>query len=269
MFTDYLKYIFRSRNLHGIHSPFVYELNDKVLNRMKPAAELKPLEEYSEMLSDAQTLLQLEELGGGSRATGKSERKVSEIYWTSSTNARMGILLGNLVKHYRAKNVLELGTCLGVGTGYIWQALASMPESKLTTIEGRESLYRYTREKFSSYFIPNRVNFIFGDFDLVLEQTLQSIGTPDLVFIDGNHRYEPTMRYFRTLLKYSSPGTILVLDDIYWSDEMKKAWAEISLHPEVSVSVDIFRWGLVFLRKEIPKQHFTLRFNGFLKAHIM
>jgi predicted O-methyltransferase YrrM len=269
MISDYLKYLLRSHNLHGVHSPFVYELNDKVLNYNKAPVDLKPLEDYSNFLKDEQTILRLEDIGSNSRVTSKTDRKVSEIYWTSSTSERMGILLARLITYYKLKNVIELGTCLGIGTGYLWQALSTIPDSKLTTVEGREELYRYTKEKFSSYFIPNRVSFIHGNFDNVLGDVLEETGKPDLVFVDGNHRYEPTINYFNTLLKYIHPGSILIFDDIYWSQEMKKAWAEISIHPQVSISVDLFRWGIVFFRNEMPKQHFTLRFDGFLKAHIM
>jgi predicted O-methyltransferase YrrM len=269
MIVDYVKYLIQSHNLHGVHSPFVYDLNLNVLNKTESPVDLQPLENYLDFLKDEQTILKLEEIGGNSRITQKTDRKVSEIYWTSSTSERMGIMLANIIHHYKIKNVIELGTCLGVGTGYLWQALSQFQDASLTSIEGRKELYDYTRGSFSKYFIPHRVNFVQGNFDQVLPDILKLINQVDLAFVDGNHRYEPTMNYFEMLLDKVHPGSILIFDDIYWSDEMKQAWREIISNPAVTCSIDLFRWGMVFFRKELPKQHYTLRFNGFLKAHIM
>jgi len=40
---------------------------------------------------------------------------------------------------------------------------------------------------------------------------------------------------------------------------MKSAWSEIKKHPKVTVTVDIFYWGIVFFRKEQEKEHFKIR----------
>jgi len=54
-------------------------------------------------------------------------------------------------------------------------------------------------------------------------------------------------------------NSIFIFDDIYWSQEMQKAWKEIQQHPEVRVTIDTFYWGLVFFRKEQAKEHFKIR----------
>lgn len=112
------------------------------------------------------------------------------------------------------------------------------------------------------------MNFIEGNFDSVLPNLLPTLAPLDLVFIDGNHSYEATIRYFEMLLSKVHNESIFIFDDIYWSEGMKKAWNEIQNHPSVQCTVDIFRWGIVFFRKEMQKEHFTIRFYGFLEAHI-
>jgi hypothetical protein len=52
----------------------------------------------------------------------------------------------------------------------------------------------------------------------------------------------------------------MIFDDIYWSKGMKEAWAQIKAHPEVSVSIDLFGIGLVFVRKGQVKEDFTIRY---------
>jgi hypothetical protein len=40
---------------------------------------------------------------------------------------------------------------------------------------------------------------------------------------------------------------------------MLKAWEIIKQHPKVSVTINMYFWGIVFFRKEQLKQHFTIR----------
>ncbi|RYF62388.1 MAG: SAM-dependent methyltransferase, partial [Cytophagaceae bacterium] len=89
---------------------------------------------------------------------------------------------------------------------------------------------------------------------------IASLNPVDFVFFDANHRYEPTVRYFEICLTNIHNDTVFVFDDIHWSDEMEQAWAYIKVHPSVSVTVDLFWVGLVFFRREQPKQDFILRF---------
>jgi hypothetical protein len=54
-------------------------------------------------------------------------------------------------------------------------------------------------------------------------------------------------------------GCIFIFDDIHWSGEMESCWQEIKAHPEVTLTIDLFYFGIVFFRKEfLVKEHFTL-----------
>ena len=90
---------------------------------------------------------------------------------------------------------------------------------------------------------------------------LQRLPEPDLVFIDGNHREEPTIEYFDLVLKDASPGLILIFDDIHWSKGMEKAWSQICDDPRVTLTVDLFFLGLVFINPDFKvKQQFKIRY---------
>jgi hypothetical protein len=41
---------------------------------------------------------------------------------------------------------------------------------------------------------------------------------------------------------------------------MKEAWEEIKMHDRVTVTLDLFYFGIVFFRKEQVKQHFIIKF---------
>jgi predicted O-methyltransferase YrrM len=83
----------------------------------------------------------------------------------------------------------------------------------------------------------------------------------DLAFIDGNHRLSPTLKYFETILPKTHADSIIIFDDIHWSEEMEQAWEKIRTDECVRLSIDLFFMGIVFFRKEFrEKQHFTISF---------
>ncbi|HXB32356.1 MAG TPA: class I SAM-dependent methyltransferase, partial [Puia sp.] len=105
------------------------------------------------------------------------------------------------------------------------------------------------------------VEVVTGNFDVVLAPLLGRTGPVDLAFVDGNHRCEPTLRYFDILMRHSGVSSMLIFDDIHWSAEMERAWAEIKADPRVMMTIDLFFLGLVVRRDEFKvKQDFTIRF---------
>ena len=60
-------------------------------------------------------------------------------------------------------------------------------------------------------------------------------------------------------LKNVHNDSVIIFDDIYWSKDMTDAWWQIIANEKVTLSIDTFQWGMVFFRKEQPKQHFVIR----------
>ena len=60
--------------------------------------------------------------------------------------------------------------------------------------------------------------------------------------------------------KYSNNNTLFVFDDIHWSQGMENAWKSIKEHPKTTVTIDLFFIGIVFIKKELSKENFTIRF---------
>jgi len=105
-----------------------------------------------------------------------------------------------------------------------------------------------------------QITSVVGNFDEKLEDVLKQAEPIDLAFVDGNHRLEPTLRYFHLLMSRRAPSSILIFDDIHWSAEMEEAWARIQDDPGVYMTIDLFFIGLVVLRDEFKvKQHFVIR----------
>jgi len=241
---------------HGIHSPFVFELITQVFRDKNKYPEYKVAKNIAHQLKTDSSIIETPLFGAKALNKIKSQ-KISSIAKKSSISVKYGQLLFRLVRYANAQNILELGTCLGVSTAYL--ALAN-EKAQIYTIEGSEPLLNIAREKLLNNNIKN-VQLIAGTFEKQLQLCLAQIHSLDFVFIDGNHTYEATLNYFEILVQHSHSNTILVFDDINWSPQMAKAWEKIKSDARVTLTIDIFRMGIVFFRKEIlVKQHFIIRF---------
>ena len=127
-------------------------------------------------------------------------------------------------------------------------------------MEGSKEIAEVAKGNFQNLELKN-IELVEGNFDNALPSVVRGLSSVDFAFIDGNHRKEPTERYFKELLSKTNNGSILVFDDIHWSSEMEAAWEAIKNEAAVTCSIDLFFIGIVFFRKEFKeKQHFVIRF---------
>ncbi|WP_317044456.1 O-methyltransferase [Hymenobacter crusticola] len=199
------------------------------------------------------------DFGAGSRTGAGQQRRVGAIARTAAKPRKFGQLLFRLVNRFQPRVVLELGTSLGLTTAYLATADS---RAQVITFEGCPQTAAIAQQTFEELGLQN-VTLIEGNLDATLAPTLRNlVGPVDFAFFDGNHRYEPTVRYFEQLLPYRTDHSVFVLDDIHWSADMTRAWQTIKAHPAVILTIDLFFVGLVFFRKNQPKQHFRLRFDN-------
>jgi predicted O-methyltransferase YrrM len=259
MARKYLQYLLHAQNGrgHGVHSPFVYAFIREVLMDQQLYPVYLTAENYRNQLLKDETLLDVQDLGAGSRTGNSRQRRVADIARSAVKPKKYGRLLYRMAKYYSYNHILELGTSLGVTTTY----LSGLGEqAMIRTIEGSEAIASNAAEHFHREQL-HQVKLIRGHFDEVLSPVLAEMKQVDMAFIDGNHRYEPTMRYFKDLLKVVPASGCMVFDDIHWSAGMERAWEEIQTHPSVTVSIDLFFIGLVFFRPDFYQQQaFTVRF---------
>jgi predicted O-methyltransferase YrrM len=242
---------------HGIHSPFVYELVREVLNDKRNYYAYEKIESVrAELLLD-QKILHIDDFGAGSIQPAQKEKKISEIAAGSLSSKKFGKLLFRLANFYRARQIIELGSSLGISTSYLASADAG---SQVITLEGSPAIACVAAETFKKLGL-NNIILATGRFEETMVKDIPAISKADLVFLDGNHRKKPVLEYFEHFLKNLTPASLFIIHDIHWSTEMEEAWAIIQNHPGVKMTIDIFSAGLVFFREEFQvKQHFMIRF---------
>lgn len=246
---SYITFILKSTNQHGVHSPFVYNLVTKCFYDKTKFSEYNRLKSYRKALLKSIEHIDIIDFGAGSKLL-QIRRKVSHMVRLSATSWAKTKLLFRLSRYFQFEHTLELGTHLGIGT----QALAAGHlKNNITTIEGCENTHKFAL----AHLKTNNVTFINASFSKVLPKLSEH--SFDCIFFDGHHTKKATLEYFNLLKQNVHNDSVFIFDDIYWSKDMTEAWRIICDDKRVTVSIDIFHFGIVFFRKEQPKQHFKIR----------
>ncbi len=251
---EYLNYRLRAKTRHGVHSPFVYRIVEEVIQGTG-AARTSDIEKLRTELRNSTESLTIDDRGAGMRRGGrKSVRKISEIARRSATPAPQAAFLQRLVSHLGSECVLELGTNLGLTTAY----LAAAPHAPRTlSIEAAPELAKCAADHLAR--LGLKAEIVVGTFEEKLPALLNGGFVPDFAYIDGNHRKDPTLRYFDLLAQCMDAEGVVVIGDIYWSAEMREAWQAVKEDPRVNVTADLYYFGIAFFRKGQAREHFTLK----------
>lgn len=252
---SYLKFLWKSTNEHGVHSPFVFALVTQCLYDKKTYPEYERLADFRKRLLSDDRIIDVTDFGAGSQVFTSNSRKISAIARTAGVGHRRAKMLFRLVRRFRPENMLEIGTSVGLATSALSMA---NPKACILTLEGCPETARIANEHFQRSGLSNIEQNI-GRFDTVLTSQLPDFPSFGLVYFDGNHTKAATLSHFEKLLPTATNDSVWIFDDIHWSKGMEEAWAEIKRNPAVTVTIDTYQWGLVFFRSEQAKEHFTIR----------
>lgn len=253
----YIEYIFRAKSRHSVHSPFVFQLLEEVVRGNSLQTEFHELETHIRSLAHNQRMVEITDFGRpqGKKLYEHRFESIAAIHKASSLRSAYGRMLGRLASFLKPRHILEIGTGLGVSTAYM---ATGASHASIDSFEGCSVKTQIARSFFEKIKLTHIQSFI-GRFEVTLPEYLQKAQSPDLVFIDGNHRLEPTLAYFEMILPKLPYHACMVFDDIHWSADMEQAWSQIVQHKRVTISIDLYHFGIIFFNPEFSKQHFILR----------
>ncbi len=266
---SYLQFLWNSKNQHGVHSPFVFDLVTKCFYDKVFKPEYTTLKKYRNELLQNKNEIEVTDFGAGSKVFQSNRREISKIAQTAGITRKRAELLFRIVHYFQPNSILEIGTSLGLATSGL--SLGN-PKATVTTLEGCPETARIAQENFKKFNLKN-IHSEVTEFNLYLTNPKPKTQNPEpstvnrqpttdnhqLIYFDGNHSKQATLHYFELLLPTITNETVWIFDDIHWSTEMTQAWDIIKRHPKVTVTIDTFQWGLVFFRIEQEKEHFTIR----------
>jgi predicted O-methyltransferase YrrM len=246
---DFIGHLFSSKTRHGTHSPFIYALIEDCVYKQKPLPE-REIKLFFETLKTNDELISGADFGNGGRQV---TRTISHYAKTSSMLDFQANLLCRLVAYLKPHFILELGTNIGKSGAYMASANR---DCRMITIDANDGL-KCLADKHFQYLELFNVECRAQTFETFFNENNDSF---DFIFLDGNHHYEPTIEYYKSLKTIVNSGGALVFHDIYYNAGMKKAWAEIKRDQDVSVSLDLFFFGIVWFGKNQAKEDFKIRF---------
>jgi predicted O-methyltransferase YrrM len=255
----YLNYYLTASNGkgHGIHPPFIYDFVTNVLNDKKDNAEYKIVEQLRNNLLENNIIIEVEDFGAGSTTGATKNRSIKSIAKNAAKPKKFAQLLYRIVQYYSCRNIIELGTSLGISSSYM--SLAN-EFGRVNTCEGSKAIAAIAKENFKQLCIKN-ITVFEGEFKTSYAKALMDMPSIDLLFIDGNHQYQPTLDYFEKALPQLHENSMVIFDDIHWSADMERAWNDIKKHNAISETIDLFFIGIAFFRKDQKaKQDFVIRF---------
>jgi len=251
----HLSYFLHAVDLHSLQAPYVYEFFSSLSQLFHSMALEEDIEAVRNDLKQSKLKIRGNDMGAGSLLAGSNgERTVASI-------ARLGIsstddcrFLAALVKQTKAKAIIELGTSLGIATGYISKAAR---QAVVYSMEGNEQLCDLAEHHWAQLGNPN-IELIRGNIDQNLPAVLSKLKTIDFAVIDANHTGGALLNYFQQINEHLSEEGVIYIDDIKWSCEMYNAWREIVNRDHITLSMELRSSGLVINKAGINKQHYIL-----------
>ncbi|MDF9796725.1 putative O-methyltransferase YrrM [Catalinimonas alkaloidigena] len=252
----YLYHWLHAVDKHSLHAPFVYRFYTELVKQDQHEQIFKEIENFRSIFLKDKNTITVKSPGAQSRVSQNNRRQVSSIASYSLGDAKFCRLLYRLISDQKPNIIIELGASLGITTLYL---SAANPSATIYTFEGCPETAHLARKLFKTWKIKN-IHLIEGNIDDTLPLILSECDSVDFAYMDANHRYQPTLNYYEWLKEKSHERSIFVLDDIYWSSGMQKAWKELYKQAEVRLSLDIFDAGLLFFTPLKKKQHYLLSF---------
>jgi predicted O-methyltransferase YrrM len=248
---SFFEYWLLKEDRYSQHSPFIFTLYGGLENYLKTSKQVNfEAEEFRRRLLLNHEIIEVNDLGAGSKRVNLQRREIRQIAKFSTSSAKFCGIYQYFCQMTPARQVLELGTGLGISTRY----LSRVTRGKLFTIEGAEKIWEIAQTEPK----PPNTEFILGDIHHSLPLILSTVSHLDFVLIDANHTHEGTLTSFFRCLPHLDSKSILVIGDIHWSRGMEKSWEEIKNHPSVKLTIDFFECGVVFFDYSGAKSHLVL-----------
>ncbi|HNV52129.1 MAG TPA: class I SAM-dependent methyltransferase [Tenuifilaceae bacterium] len=245
---------------HGIHSPYIYKLYTEVIEPETKKEVFEKIENYRKELKGCGLSIIKKSINDSLNDGFRGEEiSLGKIANSVSIPSHLGRLIYRLAKHYQPKNIVELGTSVGISTMYLAKG---NPSASIYTIEGDEAVLGIAQNRFRKFGLTN-IQTLSGNFEDQLPRVLNELSSVDFVFIDGDHNGRALINNFNLILPKVNHKTIIIVDDIRWSKGMEKAWEYISSNSKVTLSIDLFRCGILIFEEGITKQNFLLRYGPY------
>ncbi len=226
----------RYRKGFGVHSPFVFNLITKVIEEKCSYYSFYDIELLRKQLLQT--------------------RSIGEIVKRESIRPKHGALLFRLTNYFKSKNILQIGTTMGLSTLYLTSYATGLRCIAMENVPEFAAIDRQAFDKEGR----NPVDLRIGNNKDLLPQALNDINSLDFVFFNTLYEQQNNLWLFNECMKYAHNDTVFVIEGIKASRKMRELWEEICACPEVTVTLDLYSLGIVLFNKKLHKRDYIVYF---------
>lgn len=232
---DYWGYFFQSTDLHGIHSPFIYQFSEFCFYH-KREKRIQYIEiQRSKMLMSSGKL---------------RDYSISKFTDRFTLDAKYCFALHRISHFLNVSTINEYGLTVGIETNYLLEYALNQKKQSVN--------YAY-------HYSENQVKQFTNEtwYKEIVQAPLVSISNPspwELHIIHQHDNPDEIWDYADKILKLAHNHTVVILSNIHLTDDHTLNWRRLQNDERTGVSLDLFNMGIIFFRKEQPKEHFTLRY---------
>ncbi len=251
-----LRFWAAAQTIHRVHSPLAFDWASAVLNDDRHYYAFDDIEALRHQIRTSPLSLEVDDYGAHPSPV-RRRVPLRQLATRASSTALQGRWLFRTAQWARPERVLELGTCIGIGTAYL--AAGAGSRAQVLSLEGCNACAQVARVHLEMLNLSEQVCIRSGPFVQTLPQALTTLGRLDLAFFDGHHRSTATLQYWEACLPYAHEKSIFIFDDVHHSADMTAAWRQIQSHPRVRLTIDCFELAFVFFDPAVrQRQHLRL-----------
>jgi len=230
--ADYWKYYFNAKTKYQVHSPFVFEFVEQIVEDDRQYYYFNTIEGYRKQVS----------------VTDTSLRNLAKKH---SISPEMGRFLFKIVNKYQPKFAIELGTGIGIAT--LYQCTPSK-KMQLYSLEENVGLAKKSQSLLQALGLQN-VQFMIGPYEKSVPSVFSKMPQIDLVTINEL----TTQNLMEKILAQCAKEAVLVFNYPHRTKERLTQWEWLKSHPSIRLTVDLYNMGIAFFREEQKeKTHFDL-----------
>jgi predicted O-methyltransferase YrrM len=250
----HLRFLLNAKNQHGVHSPFVYQLITKCFYQKIPKNLWENFQYAKQYIVNTNKNKRGTYFVTGPKIFKRNDLPASKILKVSGLSNKKAKILIKTIQYFKPKNILGIGASLSL----VIAAIKTGTENAAITTLKRCSETTKIVEGLSEEIKFNGIEITNNKFLQTLSKCTQNKQF-DCIFFAGNQTKQASLNYFEECLKTIHNDSFFVFDGIYWTSEMQEAWSIIKKHSKVTVTIDLFHFGIIFFRKEQAKEHFKIR----------
>lgn len=247
---DYLSHLLSAKTLHGIHSPFIYQLHDEVILAEKHYYDFDEIESFFRPLTRDKTAIK--NLGAADTPKFFFRPTTAQIIRRFEPSLRTARMLYKLTDFLRPQTVAVVGCNAGIAVRYLSKG---WHRSKIIGVEPCLELAQLSER--TARDLP-QLRIVCADWQTGCNAIVTMFPQLDLLWLNTRH-FESMYAAWESCLPALHEGSTVIFHLRYRSKSMEKMWKKIIADTRVRFSIDLWQAGIVFLDPKQPKQHFRLR----------